>query len=139
MKKMNGWLLIGITGVAVFGSHFGIQYFRAVRGRNDIWWTPKSMALPLDKTRQNFEIFLNDETLQDHLARGSLQVTNPEGETRRIVSDDVTARLNNWYKTKASLLHSAIFPAFFLGISVMSLIVGVIRSLTKDKTVFLRA
>jgi hypothetical protein len=125
MHKLNVWLLIGIIGVSLFGSYFGIYYGRAVGGSTDIWWTPKALALPLNDTRNEFEIFLKDELLQDHLERGSLLTTDLNGQSSRVVSNDIVVRLNNWHKTRASLLHSAVFTALLLGVSLMSLVVGV--------------
>lgn len=127
MRKINAWLIIGIIGVCVFGSHFGIQYGRAMLGRKDIWWTPKTMALPLEQTRQKFELFVNDELLQNRIKQGTLLVINQEGKTSPVVSDYVKVRVNNWDKTRASFLHTTIFTALLLGISLMSLIVGVIQ------------
>ena len=101
MTKFNAWLLIGIIGISLFGSQFGIRYGRAVWGDPYIWWTPKTMALALNDTRQDFEIFLNDELLQNHLERGSLSAADLKGQSSRVVSDDITVRLNNWHKSKA--------------------------------------
>ena len=134
MRKINGFLMIGIIGVAVFGAHFGIQYGRVVWGSNDIWWTPKSMALPLSETRHKFELFVSGDLLQDHLDRGSLSATDSQGERYDLVPEDIEVRLNNWQKIKSSMLHIAVWAAFMLGISVMSLIVGVKQFLSGNKT-----
>lgn len=134
MRKTNGFLIVGIIGVSVLGSHFGIEYGRAVWGNNNMWWTPKSMALPLFKTRKNFELFISGELLQDHLDRRSLSATDAKGERYDLVPDDIYVRLNNWQKVKSSMLHTAVWIAFMLGISVMSLIVGVKQFISEDKT-----
>lgn len=125
MRRFNAWLLAGIIGVSLFGSQFGVYYGRAVWGSTDIYWTPKTMALPVNDTRQEFELFLNDELLQDHLERGSLSATDLNGQSSRVVPDDIVVRLNNWQKTKVSLLHGAVFMALLLGVSLMSVLLGV--------------
>lgn len=125
MLKINGFLIAGIIGVAVIGSHFGVQYGRAVWGSNDMWWTPKAMALTLSETRHNFELFVRGDLLQNHLKKGTLSAIDSQGESYRLVPEDIQVRLNNWYKVKSSMLHSAVLAAFLLGISVMSLVVGV--------------
>jgi len=127
MRKMNGWLLIGFIGIAVFGSHFGIQYGRALWSSSAKWWTPKSMALPLDSTRQDFNLFINGIMLQDYIERGSLYTRDTQGELLRVTPDDIEVRLNNWNKVRFSWLHFAVFFAFVLGISLMCFIVGVIQ------------
>lgn len=131
--KYYAWLLVGIIGVSFFGSQFGVYYGRAVWGNHDIWWTPRIMALPLDDTKKEFEIFVDGKLLQDRLEQGSLSVTDLTGESRRLMSNDIEVRLNNWHKTKASLLHSAVFMALLLGASLMSLVVGVTQLIVSKK------
>jgi len=135
MRKINGFLIAGIIGVSVFGAHFGIQYGRAIWGNNDMWWTPKSMALPLSKTRHNFEVFVSGNLLQNHLDNGSLSVTDSQGERYILVPEDIEVRLNNWQKVKSSMLHKAVWAAFTLGISLMCLIIGVKQFISGNKTI----
>ncbi|MBN2467304.1 MAG: hypothetical protein JXD19_04060 [Deltaproteobacteria bacterium] len=130
-KKINALLLIGIIGSVVCGSHFAVTYGRALWGPSDIWWTPISMALPLDETTQEFNILVSNELLQDHLKRRSLTATDLEGKSYQVVSDDIEVRLNNWHKVKASFLHSAVFAAFMLGVSITCLILGAVQVLTR--------
>ncbi|RPH51706.1 MAG: hypothetical protein EHM85_05725 [Desulfobacteraceae bacterium] len=124
-KKINALLLIGIIGTTTAGFQFAAKYGQVMWGNKDIWWTPMSLALPLHKTTQEFQIFINGELLHDHLDHGSLAATDKAGQSHRVVSDDIKIRLNNWYKTEASLLHSAVFAAFLLGSSLTFLILGI--------------
>ena len=133
MRKLNGYLITGIIGMAVIGSHFGVQYGRAVWGNNDMWWTPKPMALTLSETRHNFELFVRGDLLQNHLRKGTLSAIDSQGESYRIVPEDIQVRLNNWYKVKSSMLHSAVLAAVLLGISVMSLVVGLKQLVAENK------
>jgi len=105
-----------------------------VWGKGDMWWTPRSMALPLSETRNNFELLVSGDLLQDHLARGSLSAIDSQGERYRLASEDVEVRLNNWQKVKSSMLHSAVLSAFMLGFSLLSLIVGVRQFVSNGKT-----
>ncbi len=129
--KINAWLIFGIIGISLFGSQFGIYYYRAVWGNAEIWWTPKTMALPINDTKNDFELFLNDELLQDHLKRGSLSATDRNGQPMPVVSDDIVVRLNNWHKTKVSFLHTAVYMALLLGASLMSQVIGIVQMLVE--------
>ncbi len=133
MRKINGLFIAGIIGVFVIGSHVGVQYGRAVWGNSDMWWTPKSMALPLSETRKNFELFVRGDLLQNHLKKGTLSAIDSQGESYRLAPEDIQVRLNNWYKVKSSMLHSAVLAAFLLGISVMSLAFGVKQLVAERK------
>lgn len=131
-KTANLLLLIGIIGTATFGFMFVADYAQELWGNKDIWWTPLSMALPLDKTTKQFEMFVKDETLQNHLQRGSLSFVDKRGQSHTVVSGDVKVRLNNWNKIKASILHRSVFMAFLAGSSVTFLILGMLLLLKKE-------
>jgi len=132
-RDINALLLIGIIGAAVLGPQFAVQYGRATWGDKDIWWTPASLALPLQETKQEFRVFLSGEPLQGHLERGSLSATDPNGRSYQVVSEDIRVRLNNWNKVRASHLHSAVLSAFMLGVSVTFLLLGVLQFATRRR------
>lgn len=134
MKRMNGWLLVGIIGVCVFGAQLGMHYGQALWGRSDIWWTPSSMALSLNQTTENFQLFIGHQPLLERIEQGTLMMASPDGTTLPVQLDDVAVRLNNWQKTQVMKLHLAVFMAFFLGLSVMSLLVGLTSLKTTSKT-----
>lgn len=132
-NRMNALLLIGIIGTAVIGSHFGVTYGRAVWGNKDIWWTPMSLALPLEDTSQDFRLFIGGDSLQEHLKRGSLTALDADGRPYRVVSEDIKVRLNNWPEVKADFLHSAVFSGILLGISLTCLILGLAEFIRSPK------
>lgn len=131
--KFNAWLIIGIIGISVFGSQFMVFYGRAAWGDANIWWTPKEMALPLLETSNDFELILKGELLRNHLDHGSLLFQDRNGELKSLSTGDLEVRLNNWHQTRASLLHSAVFMALLLGVSLMSLIIGLARAITAKR------
>ena len=49
-----------------------------------------------------------------------------------IKAKDISFRVNNWNKTKITLLQHAVLSAFFFGASVMSLIVGIVCAAKKN-------
>jgi hypothetical protein len=91
------------------------------------------MALPLSETDQNFKLFLKDKLLQDYIKQGALSATDPDGKTYRVTNEDFKIRLNNWDKSKASFLQSTVFAAFFLGVSITCLILGITQFFSKKK------
>jgi hypothetical protein len=76
------------------------------------------MTVPLDETNNDFAIFVGGDPLQKHVARGGLFACDKEWEPYQVVSEDIKIRINNWYKTKASLLHWSVYFAFGLGICI---------------------
>ena len=85
------------------------------------------MALPLDETKNNFAIFISGEPLQKHIDRGSLSATDQSGKPYRVVPADIKVRINNWYKTKASLLHWCVYLAMALGSCIAFFGIGLVQ------------
>lgn len=127
MRKLNIALLIGVVGTPIAGSLVGMDYGRAVWGNDQIWWTPQEQALSLAETRDTFQIYLENEPLQDHLERMSLTGLGGDGMAYFVTPDLIKVRVNNWERVKASLLESAVYSAFALGISLACLVLGIVQ------------
>ncbi|MDH5297477.1 MAG: hypothetical protein OEV91_00475 [Desulfobulbaceae bacterium] len=125
-QRLPPLLFIGLIGTLVTGSIFFMQYGRATWGDQNIWWTPRPLAVSLADTRQEFELLINDELLQKHIQHQTLMVMDVNGGSYPVTKEDIRVRLNNWYKVKASLLNAAVLTAFLLGVSVTCLILGAI-------------
>jgi hypothetical protein len=119
-------LLVGLLGTVVFGTQFGAEYGGVIWGNQSIWWTPQELAVPLSATTNEFELYINGELLQKQLERGSLTTADTTGTTHQVVTDDIKVRLNNWHTIKASKLHSVVFTAFALGMSLSCLALGLV-------------
>ncbi len=126
-QSTRALLLIGVIGCCTLGSHFFARYAQAVWGDRENWWTPRSLALPLDETRDDFRLFVGDELLQDRIRDGSVYLAGADGEPTPVAADAVKVRLNNWPTTKAGLLHGAVFSAFGFGVNAAFLGLGIGR------------
>ena len=129
--KLNALLIIGIIGVFTIGINFVIQIYRVFGSNQDIWWTATTMPLTIDKTKESFELSINGKTIQKHLADGTLLALNDEGNQQSVVSGDISVRLNNWNKVKASILTNALFSSVLFGASITMLIIGLIQLLNR--------
>ena len=129
--KLNALLIIGIIGVFTIGINFVIQIYRVFGSNQDIWWTATTMPLTIDKTKESFELSINGKTIQKHLADGTLLALNDEGNQQSVVSGDISVRLNNWNKVKASILTNALFSGVLFGASITTLIIGLIQLLNR--------
>lgn len=112
-RKFNELLIIGLGGTIFFGSFFAGEYLGASESNKDSWWTPMTMALSLDQTRPEFELYLKKELLQKHIEKGTLLVANDGENLSKLVLGDIKIRLNNWNKVKAEKLKYAVITAFF--------------------------
>jgi len=141
INLFNSWFLYGLAGVCISGSMFFSSYGQALRGGDDnIWWTPRAMALSLEDTRDDFSVLIAGHTLKQHVDREALLLkiiyndnqTKNDNKIEVIKAKDISFRINNWNKTKITLLQHAVLSAFFFGASVMSLIVGIVCAAKKN-------
>ncbi len=133
--KLNALLIIGIIGIFTCGSNFAVQIYRAFGGNQDIWWTAKTMPLTIDETKESFELSINGKTIQKHLSEGTLLALNDNGNQKPVVSGDISVRLNNWNKVRASILNNALFSSVLFGASITMLIMGLIQVLNRRSNV----
>jgi hypothetical protein len=124
-KQLNIYLSIGILGVFVFGSMFIGDIYEAFYGSASIWWTHQDMKLPLEKTKDQFEIWINGKLLQKRLEDRSLYVVDADGNQYPVVSKDVGVRINNWDSRQAEILKFALVRALITGICLGFLLAGI--------------
>lgn len=136
MKNTARFLLLsGFIGICTSGSGLAVQLYQAFGGNQGIWWTATTMPLMIDETEDSFELFIDGKRLQDHLAEGTLAVQRDRGDPARIATSDISVRLNNWSKVRASFLMHALLPAALCSASLTLLIIGLVQILSRDKNV----
>jgi len=91
------------------------------------------MRLAIDETWNNFELYIGGEPLQKHLSEGTLFFMGKNGEQYRIASKDISVRLNNWDRIKASILTNATMNSFVFGMAVTLLMIGLIQAFSQKK------
>lgn len=125
-KKINALVLVGIIGTFVFGSHLVTSLGRAYWGEQNIWWTNRDMKLSLEESREKVEVFFKNELVQDKLASGKVKITYDSVGTEPLRAGDFTVRINNLDKMRAKFLGFALISAFFLGLCLACLVLGLI-------------
>ncbi|MDO9262523.1 MAG: hypothetical protein Q7U02_01055 [Desulfosalsimonadaceae bacterium] len=126
-------LWIGVLGLLLFGSNLAANVLEAFYGNADIWWTPKQMAMPLDETKNHFEIFISGQPLGGMIGKGVLTAVDGQGNSYRVAAGDVGVRLNNWPARQASLLKFSIIHAFISGLCAALTGLGVWQMLKQRK------
>lgn len=134
-QNINPLVLIGMIGIFAVGSNFGVQLYRAFAGNRDIWWTPKIMALPLEETGDEFQLFISGKTIQDHLGNDGIFAVDNNGQRYRVAPKDISVRLNNWDKVKASILAQAVLSGVFFGAVIATLLIGLVQTFSKKNNI----
>ena len=132
-KSINPLLLIGFIGFFTIGSSFFVHTYNAFWGNKDIHWTHQSMRLPLEETKNDFQVYISEKLLQKHLTEHTLYAIDNNGVQYPVVSEDVSVRLNNWNKVRLRSLTFAIFSGFSFGITLTLLITGLIQTVSKKE------
>jgi len=132
-KRINPLLWIGVIGMLTIGTSFVTDVYRAFWGEDRIWWTPQTLRLPIEETRNHFELYIGGQSLQKHLSEGTFFSVDKKGEQYRIVSKDISVRLNNWDKVKASILTNTTMSGFAFGVSVTLFMIGLIQVFVQKK------
>jgi len=132
-RSFNTLLWIGLTGSFIFGTSFVTDMYQAFRGDHNIWWTNQAMKLSFEKTKDNFELYIGGKLLQKHMRDQTLYSTDSNGKQYPVVSGDISVRLNNWDKVKASILSRTAMSGFAFGITITLLTMGLIQTFQEIK------
>jgi len=121
MKKwFNPVTIIGLFVVAMGLWQLASKFLEP----SDIWWTPRSLAVPLAESRDRVEVLVGGELLQKRIEDGALMLKAEDGSSRAVEAPDVTLRFNTWDARRADLYWQGMFSAAYLAIGVAMLVVG---------------
>ena len=126
-NRINTILWIGIIATLLIGTSFITDVYRVFWGDKNIWWTHQAMRLPIEETRDTFELYIGGEPLAKHISDGTLFSVDKNGKQYRIVYKDLTVRLNNWNKVKASILTYTTMSGFAFGVACTLLVIGLVQ------------
>ncbi len=133
IKSINPYLFIGFIGICAIGSQFFADIYGILYGNKDIYWTHNEMKLPLEKTADEFQLFISGKPLKKHLSDKTLFAVDENGVQYPVVFKDVSVRLNNWSQVKSRMLTEAVFTGCLFSVSLTLLITGLIQTVTKRK------
>ena len=77
--------------------------YRELSQRSDIWWTPRTMLVPLADSKDRAEIYVRGEVLEKLLQAGRLQVAET-GVPSTLTASDFGFRFNNFDRVRAQRL-----------------------------------
>ena len=77
-----------------------ISLYRELSRRNDIWWTPYALRVPLAESQDRVEIYVGGRPIGALLEAGELRLTDQPGSS--ILSpQEIALRFNNWDRVRA--------------------------------------
>lgn len=132
-RRISVLLLMGIIGSLLTGASLLTDMHLAFWGDHTIWWTHQSMKLPIEETKEDFELYIGGEPLWKHLSNVTLFSVGKNGKQYPVVSKDVTVRLNNWERVRASVLKRTTIIGFFFGVTITLVAIGLIQVFQRRK------
>jgi hypothetical protein len=100
----------------IYGAIFltaAIPLARELFRRDDIWWTPFAMRLPLAQTADRVEIYVKDRPLLPLLESGKIRVA--DGSPSVVAASDVGLRFNNRDRVRSEKMTSLLWDAALCG------------------------
>jgi len=96
-----------------------VPLYRELSRPSDIWWTPRTMLVPLAGSRDRIEIYARGRLLQSLLEGGQVRIADDAGSST-LAASEVGLRFNNWDRVRAERL------PILLGYAVVCGAVGMI-------------
>lgn len=92
-----------------------LPVFRELVRPRDIWWTPRTMMVPLDQGQDRVEIYARGQSLGALLDAGQLRIAEGAGSTV-LAKSDIGLRLNNADRVRAERLPLLLGSAVMCGV-----------------------
>jgi len=106
----------------------GARLYAAFHERNDIWWTPPAMLVPLAQSHDRVAIYVRNTELDDLVAAGRVRLL-PDSATGAVTAADIGLRFNNWDRVRAERASSLVISAATAGAAAALLLAGFITLL----------
>jgi hypothetical protein len=90
--------------------------YRELSRRSDIWWTPRTMLVPLVESRDRVEIYTRGRPLATLIQAGQLRIAE-EGGSSILATSDVGLRFNNWDRMQVERIPLMLVYAAACGIT----------------------
>ena len=112
----------------IFGGIFflmsALQIVRFFNQPADIWWTPKTLSVPLADASDRVEVYVRDVALHEQIKAGRVQLL-ADNATAPVTESDIRLRFNNWDRIRAERIPALLGPGIVLGALGVFFLVGI--------------
>jgi hypothetical protein len=98
-----------------------VPLYRELSRRPDIWWTPRTMLIPLAESKDRVEIYARGQPLATLLEAGQVRIAEGAG-TKVLKPSEIGLRLNNWDRLRAQRLPVLLASAAACGTTLLMLL-----------------
>jgi hypothetical protein len=94
MRFLFSTMLLALFFVAA------VPLYRELSRPPDIWWTPRTMLIPLPESADRVEIYALGQPLTALLRAGQVRIAEG-GSMRVLTASEIGLRFNNWNRVRA--------------------------------------
>lgn len=132
-RNINSFLSIGLIVTFTLGSAFLVNIININASDNNIYWTHPQQKLKYSESKNYFELYINDKNLTEYLDDNSLALVQKDEKYISVLQNNITIRINNWYKEKSELLNTTVYLGIGLGAALTLLIIGIYKFVNERK------
>jgi len=92
----------------------GVALYSELSRRSDIWWTPRTMLVPLAESGDRVEVYVRGKSLGSLLEAGQLRIAD-DVSGNVLSTSDVGFRFNNWQRVRTQRLPVLLVYAAMIG------------------------
>jgi len=96
-----------------------VPLYRELSRPSDIWWTPRTMLVPLTASQDRVEIYARDRPLRTLLDAGHARIADESGSSV-LTASEVGLRFNNWDRVRAERF--LLFLGYAAGCGAMAML-----------------
>jgi len=111
---------VGLGLIFLYGA--AAPLYHELTQRNDIWWTPMPLLVPLGESSDRVEVYVRGKPLATLLEKRQLRL-EVDGGASEVTARDVAFRFNNWDRMRARRLPLLLAYAAGCGIAVTSILI----------------
>ena len=98
-----------------------VPLYTELSRRSDIWWTPRTMLIPLAESADRVEIYVLGQPLTALLRAGQIRIAEG-GSMRVLTASEIGLRVNNWDRVRAERLPVLLVSAVGCGFAALMLL-----------------
>ena len=95
-----------------------VSLFSELNRRSDIWWTPRTMLVPLGEAKDRVEIYARGRPLDGLIQAGQLRIVGDSGSSV-LRTSDIGLRFNNWDRVRGDRETRLVIYAAMCGLTAM--------------------
>ena len=92
-----------------------VSLFSEFTRRSDIWWTPRTMLVPLGESKDRVEIYARGRLVDSLIQAGTLRIVR-DGDTTVVRTSDIGLRFNNWDRVRGDRTPRLLIYAAMCGV-----------------------